>query len=535
MNLVISRMSRYMRVCMLLAIGPFIMSSCGASTPAASTPVPTLPPTSNNSTPSTQVIPTSAPSGAITNLDDVKKAVVQIETEGSFIPRTEQEGVYIGHGSGFIIDPSGIVITNNHVVTGAGRIKVHIGGEKQDPDGTPASVLGVSECSDIAVLQIQRSGPFAYLDWFPGEIKNLLPVIAVGFPAASNRGYDTTRGSISQIDADGQTAWASVTKVLEHDARINPGSSGGPLITDSAQVVGVNYAGTNESRLYFAIGRDEVRGLVSRLKEGKNDTYVGINGEAFRTDNFAGIWVSSVQPGSPADLAGVKAGDVITSFGSVPMAQKGTMSDYCDVLRSNPDRPIAIKVYRPGTQQTFEGALNTPNRELKAVAEPAPTSSGSIYSYQVLTHTTGALSVEVPVAWGNSGNDGIWKEDDKQVGISVSANVSRDSFQNWTGPGVWIGVSRVLARQLTLEKLLDKYSFNDSCTYGGRNDYNDGTYTGKYDLWSDCKDTKTKLFVIVFEPSDQAFIGMVQIQVVNEADVEARDRIVQTFQAKGDF
>jgi S1-C subfamily serine protease len=105
-----------------------------------------------------------ASSGAVTSLDELEKAVVNIEVEGSYQDPFEGWMINLPRGgTGFIIDPSGLAITNNHVVTGAAQLKVYIGGERPR-----ARVLG-SECSDLAVIDIDGDG-FAYLDWFPGEI-----------------------------------------------------------------------------------------------------------------------------------------------------------------------------------------------------------------------------------------------------------------------------------------------------------------------------------------------------------------------------
>ena len=108
-----------------------------------------------------EVVPVSMP-GAVSSLDDVKSATIQIIAQGTFID--PQVGVMVnaaGAGTGFIIDPSGIAVTNNHVVTGAALLKVYVGGDQQ---GIHARVLGVSECSDLAVIQID-GGDFPFLSW----------------------------------------------------------------------------------------------------------------------------------------------------------------------------------------------------------------------------------------------------------------------------------------------------------------------------------------------------------------------------------
>ncbi|HEU5087727.1 MAG TPA: trypsin-like peptidase domain-containing protein, partial [Roseiflexaceae bacterium] len=317
--------------------------------------------------------PSPTPDLAVDSLDSVEDAVLYIEVDGGIIPLGETEAFSnAGSGSGFIIDPSGIAVTNNHVVTGAGTIRVYVGGKKRDSTGQDAKVLGISECSDLAVIQLLDEKQYPYLKWYDGDIKNLLNVVAFGFPL-DTPSIDTTKGSISQVTADGESNWASLPSVIEHDARLNPGNSGGPLVAEDGGVVGVNYASNSKTNQYFAIGRDQARKIVQNLQDGKDDTSIGINGEAFSQDDLSGIWVRSVRPGSPASAAGLKPGDIITSMYNTPMAQDGTMAKYCQVLRSHADEAINVEVLRLSTQERLEGEINSPNAGLKVVAQLSPT------------------------------------------------------------------------------------------------------------------------------------------------------------------
>ena len=134
--------------------------ACG---PFSNLPLPT--PTSGTST----VAPNST-GAAVNNIKDVQKATIQIESVGTFVD--PQEGLVMnaaGRGSGFIIDPTGIAVTNNHVVTGSALIKIWVNGESNPRN---ARILGVSECSDLAVIKIEGSD-FSYVDWYnqtPNEI-----------------------------------------------------------------------------------------------------------------------------------------------------------------------------------------------------------------------------------------------------------------------------------------------------------------------------------------------------------------------------
>ena len=170
--------------------------------------------------------PTPISSRTISSLDQVKSATIQIEAQGTFIdPEFGLLANVAGQGSGFIIEPSGIAITNNHVVAGAALLQVWVGGES---DPLNARVLGVSECFDLAVIQI-NGDDFPYLEWRDGDINVGLDVYTAGFPRGDPE-FTLTRGIISKERADGESTWSSIDYVLEHDATINPGNSGGPLV-----------------------------------------------------------------------------------------------------------------------------------------------------------------------------------------------------------------------------------------------------------------------------------------------------------------
>jgi S1-C subfamily serine protease len=332
-------------------------------------------PSVSNTSPSATKAATSqasaGPAGAITSRDDVSKAVIRIVSQGSFVD--PQIGNYegVGSGSGFIIDPSGIAITNNHVVTGAALIKVYFEG-----NDTPynAKVLGVSECSDLAVIKIDGDH-FPYLQWHDGAVKVGTEVWSAGYPLGDPE-FSIHRGVVSKEKANGATSWASVSSVIEHDATINPGNSGGPLIDDNGKVVGINFASsTNAANQYFAITKTEADSVLSVLQSGKNDTFIGVNGTAVQSDDgsVSGIWVSSVASGSPADKAGLKGGDVILEMEGVTLGRDASMADYCDILRTHKDTDtLSIKVLRYGAGQELEGQIN--GREL-AVTGTFDTSS----------------------------------------------------------------------------------------------------------------------------------------------------------------
>ena len=307
----------------------------------------------------------------VSTLSDAENAVIQIESQGTF--EDPQVGLVVngaGRGSGFIIDSTGIAVTNNHVVTGSALLKVWVGGVQHN-----ARILGVSECSDLAVIKID-GGPYPYLNWFEDQVKTGLEVYAAGFPLGEPQ-YSLTKGIISKEKADGQTSWASLDYVLGHDATINPGNSGGPLISSDGRVVGINYSSLASANQYFAIDEKIAKPIIEELSKGSDVDSIGINGTAVKSPDgsFSGIWVASVKSGSPADKAGVKPGDILYQMESLVLATDGTMKDYCSILRTHkPDDTLSLMVIRYGTGELLEGQLN--GREL-AVTKKFDVSGGN--------------------------------------------------------------------------------------------------------------------------------------------------------------
>ena len=339
------------------------------------------------------VVPTSA-GGAVNNIQDVQKATIQIESEGTFVD--PQEGLMMNagwRGSGFIIDPSGIAVTNNHVVTGAALIKVWVNGESTPRN---AQILGVSECSDLAVIKINGSD-FSYLDWYNQAPTVGLEVYAAGFPLGEPQ-FNLTKGIISKNNADGQTYWASLDHVLVTDAKLNPGNSGGPLVTADGQVVGIDYRSNNADQ-YFAIDATTAEPLVNQLKTGVDIDTIGINGSAFvsKDGSYSGIWIYSVKAGSPADKTGMKAGDILEQMQGLVLAKDGTMKDYCDILRTYKQTDtFSVQVYRYSTGETFQGELNGRSLALVSSNPPAGATASPSTTQEAPTYFTEEFNGGIP-------------------------------------------------------------------------------------------------------------------------------------------
>jgi len=527
-----------------------LLSACGSSTPD-----PTQPPAETQSIepqeteevepePDVEVVNTEEVSTSeITSLDEVKNAVIQIEAEGTFVnPDLSVSYNDAGYGSGFIIDPSGLAVTNNHVVTGAALLSVWIGGDTTKSYN--AKVVAVSECSDLALIDLEGEG-YQYLDWHEGPINVGLEVYSAGYPLGEPQ-FTLTRGIVSKEETGGETYWASVDYVIEHDATINPGNSGGPLLDAEGKVVGINYRG-RETNQYFAIGRDLAVNILDDLEDGQDVESLGINGEAFVAEDLSGIWVYSVDSGSPADKAGVEGGDILTTMENLILASDGTMSDYCDVLRShNVDDTLDIEVLRYGTGEVLTGQIN--GRELETaitftdtiednISDVAVEDTGAYAGYTSVQDDYGAIQMDIPVEWTDI-YGGAWEDGGESIGSAITAAADLDAYFNtWSESGVFYGVSDDLAELGGYVNLLDilREDLIGECNYDDRYDYEDIVYRGKYDLFENCGDSGNVYIVLTAVPKEdpQAFLVLLEMQIGKDADFDALEQILDSFDVVG--
>ena len=329
-------------------------------------------------------------SGAVDNIDDVQGAVFQIIGTGTIndVDQGEMLNAEWG-GTGFFIDSSGIGVTNNHVVAGAALLKAYVNGEDSPRN---IRVLGTSECADLAVVQVTGSD-FPYLEWYDSTVKTGLDVYAAGFPLVEPE-YNLTKGIVSKTNADGQTYWSSLTYIYGHDAKINGGNSGGPLVTTDGKVVGINYMSRATVDQQFAIPADLAMPIVNELKDKKNVASLGMDGQAIvfgPNGEYPGIWVQSISTGGIADKAGIEPGDIIHEVENILVATDGTMKEYCDILRSHDDTdPLKVTIYRYGTDEILEGTLNS--GEIKATGYAGLAD----YSYDDSSSTTSTEGTNEP-------------------------------------------------------------------------------------------------------------------------------------------
>jgi serine protease Do len=233
-----------------------------------------------------------------------------------------------GAGSGFIIDPSGIIVTNDHVVGNADRIVVGLS------DGTelPARVIGVDELTDVAVIKVAAANALPAVTW--GDSRALEVgdwVVAAGNPFGL--GGSVTAGIVSARGRD--IGAGPFDDFIQIDAPINPGNSGGPVFNEDGQVVGVNTAIVSPSGgsvgIGFAVPSEIASRIVAELRErGHVDRgWLGVSvadiANATSPGVAAGAGIAAVDRGGPAARAGLRPGDVVLALNGQPVDSARTL------------------------------------------------------------------------------------------------------------------------------------------------------------------------------------------------------------------
>ncbi|MDI6751177.1 MAG: DegQ family serine endoprotease [Rhodocyclaceae bacterium] len=278
------------------------------------------------------------------------------------IPRGHAERVPThGLGSGFIVSPDGIVLTNAHVVADADEVVVKLTDKRE----FKAKVVGIDKQTDVAVLRIPAQNLPAVKIGDPAKTRVGEWVVAIGSPFGFEN--SVTAGIVSAksrtLPDDGYVPF------MQTDVAINPGNSGGPLLNMRGEVIGINsqiYSGSGGYQgLSFAIPIDVAmnveqqllaKGKVSRGRLGITIQEVDqALADSFGLDKPRGALVSSVEPGSPAAKAGLQSGDIILRFNGKEIAQSAELPML--VGGTPPGQQAQLEIWRKGASRTLTAAL----------------------------------------------------------------------------------------------------------------------------------------------------------------------------------
>ncbi len=266
-------------------------------------------------------------------------------------------------GSGFIVDPKGYIITNNHVIEKADKIYVKLSTDPDTQDlGRPARVIGTDKATDLAVIKIDTNSALPTVrlgnsdaaqvgDWVEaiGSPFALAQTVTAGIISAKNRTID-------------QGAPGQFQHFIQTDAAINPGNSGGPLLDMNGDVIGVNTAIYTQSSGYegigFAMPSNTVAAVYNDLISPSHKVTRGSIGIQFRPNLSGavnrvygfktGVLVQEVQPGGPADKAGLKPGDIITTVDGRPIKDGDDLVN--EIASRRPGSTIRLGYKRDGKQ-----------------------------------------------------------------------------------------------------------------------------------------------------------------------------------------
>ncbi len=292
----------------------------------------------------------------INAIEHIKNAVVKIDVIG------EQYGrkMLLGSGSGFVFSSDGLIFTNAHVVAIPGTIRVTL------LDGTEmeATITGKDPDSDIAIIKIYGNGYSVATLGDSQELKIGQFLIAIGNPLGYQHSVST--GVLSGVGRTLRTSTGQIIEnVLQTDAPLNPGNSGGPLINTDGQVVGINTAIIGGAQgLSFAIDINMAKDIAEQLiMHGKvTKAYLGLMIQEIeihprllnfhRLKNIKGLLVSGINDGSPAKKAQMMEGDIIIEFDGQIITGSSGLFKLLTFERIN--KPVRIKVLRKGALMELE-------------------------------------------------------------------------------------------------------------------------------------------------------------------------------------
>lgn len=445
-------MSRHIPFALALA-GTLVLSACGSGgTSTLSATTSTSPPSQTVVAPTvTPALPTpipATPTPAVlswqTIYDRLSPSVVMIRAD---LPPTALSVAGEGSGTGIVFSDDGYIVTNAHVVEGASALTVSLSGSSQQRH---AQLVGVSGCDDLAVIKVDNTDGLKAAQL--GSSKSVQvgqEVAALGFPLgdATGNSMALTHGGINKLDV----SLGQYDSLLQTDATLNPGNSGGPLVNQLGQVIGINTLAANRdvaANTYFAISLDPAKAVIQELEQKHNHLWLGMN---LKPNNYAkvfgtqaGVVVVGTDNGSPASHIGVQPADLLTKLAG---SDVNTVGDVCKILRSHGDGDVLKTQF---LRLTADPKGNVTGRQLWEgdVAVGKPDGGAALLQLQSASNastTSSAVAVAssaVAVASSDStitktydfqSDTGVWYTgDDQNKTVTISEGVYKVA---WKAPG----------------------------------------------------------------------------------------------------
>jgi putative serine protease PepD len=286
-------------------------------------------------------------------------AAITQQTSSPFGQQQSQSGT--ATGSGFVISKDGYIVTNDHVVDGATAVKVKIG----DGANQTAKIVGTDASSDLAVLKVDTGGkdlaPLTLGDSNGVNVGD--PTYAIGNPYGLSR--TLTTGVVSALQRQIQAPDGfSINDVIQTDAALNPGNSGGPLFDATGKVIGVNSqietssgsSSSGNSGIGFAIPSNTVKSVVAQLESSGKASHAFLGVTTGDAPN-GGATISAVTSGGPADKAGLQPGDVVQSVAGTKIADAAGLGAAVDAHK--PGDTVEVVVQRGSATKTEKATLGT--------------------------------------------------------------------------------------------------------------------------------------------------------------------------------